>query len=100
MALTAATTNGNDFITVTAAQLPGAVLDGLGGNDTLSLSGGGDFYLTWVDGRLGQQRGSRPLRQFRDGPGTAALDRIYLDAAQLQSLSLVDGGAGDRNFLF
>jgi Ca2+-binding RTX toxin-like protein len=100
MALTAATTNGNDFITVTAAQLPGAVLDGLGGNDTLSLSGGGDFYLTRVMNGWGNNAAPARFVNFETVQGSAALDRIYLDAAQLQSLSLVDGGAGDRNFLF
>lgn len=100
MALTAATTNGNNIITVTAAQLPGAVLDGLAGTDTLILNGGGDFYLTRVMNGWGNNAAPARFVNFETVQGSAALDRIHLSAGQLQSLSLVDGGVGDRNFLF
>ncbi|KFG69742.1 calcium-binding protein [Microvirga sp. BSC39] len=99
MALTAAT-NGNDIIAVTAAQLPGATLDGLAGTDTLVLNGGGDFYLTRVMNGWGNNAAPARFVNFETVLGSAALDRIHLSAAQLQALSLIDGGTGDRNFLF
>ena len=79
MALTAAT-NGNDIIEVTAAQLPGATLDGLAGNDTLVLNGGGDFYLTRVMNGWGNNAAPARFINFETVLGSSALDRIYLDA--------------------
>jgi Ca2+-binding RTX toxin-like protein len=95
----AATSNSNDVIAVTAQELAGATLDGQAGSDTLSLIGGGDFYLSRVIDGWGNTAAPARFINFETVRGSAALDRIYLNAEQLQGLSLVDGGAGDRNFL-
>jgi hypothetical protein len=69
-------------------------LDGGGGNDTLSLTGGGSFYLHTM----------RNLMRVETLEGSSASDHIWITREQLEDLRQIDGkgrgAAGDELSIF
>lgn len=76
-------TGGDDVFTVTEGDIEGNVLDGLAGNDTLQLLGGGTFDLT----RL------QSLSSIETIQGSGEHDTIILNAEQAAGVVTFNGGA-------
>src|SRR5690349_9724365 len=76
-------TPGDDVFTATEGDIEGNVLDGLGGNDTLQLLGGGTFDLT----RL------QVFSSIETVQGSGEHDTIILNAEQAAGVVTFDGGA-------
>ncbi|EIM30463.1 putative calcium-binding protein [Microvirga lotononidis] len=76
-------TPGDDVFTATEGDIEGNVLDGLGGNDTLQLLGGGTFDLT----RL------QVFSSIETIQGSGEHDTIILNAEQAAGVVTFNGGA-------
>jgi Ca2+-binding RTX toxin-like protein len=72
----------------------GDKLDGGGGNDTLSLTGGGSFSLDYMS----------ELIRVETLEGSSATDHIWIKSEQLEDLRQIDGkgsgAAGDKLFIY
>jgi len=76
-------TAGNDTFSYTANTLPtGVTIDGLGGNDTLQLTGGGIFKIYNL----------QALVSVETVQGSAQHDVIQLDGSQLTDVRVINGG--------
>jgi hypothetical protein len=75
-------TDGDDVFTATPAEVEGGLLNGRGGNDTLSLLDGSTFDLTIL----------QEFASIETIQGSGEHDTVILSADQVAGVLVLDGG--------